>query len=128
MPNGALKSKLNALAQSFADSVLDAIRTASLDELVDRDSGTARPRRTGRATAGPTPTADGRLARRTAEDIATLLGRVVAALKAGPMRAEQIRDLLKLDKRELPRVLHEGLQTKKLKRRGQKRATMYSVR
>ena len=43
------------------------------------------------------------------------------------MRAEQIRQVLKLDKRELPRVLAEGLKTKKLKSKGQKRATTYSV-
>lgn len=40
---------------------------------------------------------------------------------------EQIREQLKLDKREQPRVLYEGLKTKALKNRGQKRATVYTA-
>jgi len=38
-----------------------------------------------------------------------------------------IRKALKLDVREVPRVLKEGLSKKKLKSRGQKRATTYTV-
>ncbi|MGH7295483.1 MAG: hypothetical protein ACRELB_11145, partial [Polyangiaceae bacterium] len=66
--------------------------------------------------------------RRGPEDIARTLGLVIAALKTGPLRAEEIQKLLKLDKRELPRVLQEGLATKKLKKKGEKRATTYSPR
>ena len=43
------------------------------------------------------------------------------------MRAEDIQKFLKLDKRELPRVLGQGLKTKKLKKKGAKRATEYSA-
>jgi len=43
------------------------------------------------------------------------------------MRSEEIRKALKLDVREVPRVLKEGLSKKKLKSRGQKRATRYSA-
>jgi hypothetical protein len=68
-----------------------------------------------------------RLARRTPEDIAKTLGLVVAAVKAKPMRAEEIGKFLKLDKRALPRVLKQGLATKKLRSKGQKRATTYSA-
>ncbi|MGH7296566.1 MAG: hypothetical protein ACRELB_16630 [Polyangiaceae bacterium] len=67
-------------------------------------------------------------ARRAPEDIARTLGLVVAALKTGPMGAEEIQKLLKLDKRELPRVLQEGLATRKLKKKGEKRATTCSSR
>ena len=41
------------------------------------------------------------------------------------LRSEEIRKALKLDVREVPRVLKEGLAKKKLKSRGQKRATTY---
>ena len=43
------------------------------------------------------------------------------------MRSEEIRAALTLDKREMPRVLQEGVTTKKLKSKGQKRATTYSA-
>jgi hypothetical protein len=71
----------------------------------------------------------GRLPRRSPAEIAKALGTIVALLKGkkAGLRSEQIRDALKLDKRELPRVLGEGLKTKKLKSKGQKRATVYSA-
>jgi hypothetical protein len=80
-------------------------------------------------TSAPARRPTGRLARRSPAEIATTLGAIVALLrgkKAG-LRSEQIRDALKLDKRELPRVLGEGLKTKKLKSKGQKRATVYTA-
>jgi hypothetical protein len=43
------------------------------------------------------------------------------------LRAEEIRKTLGLDVREVSRVLKEGLRTKKLKSKGEKRATVYSV-
>ncbi|MGH7293469.1 MAG: hypothetical protein ACRELB_00980 [Polyangiaceae bacterium] len=131
MRNGSLHSKLNDLASDFANSVLAALRTASLDELVsDRvNSGRGRRARNGGGQPDPLRTRpDGRLARRSPEDIAKTLGLVVAALKAGPLRAEEIQKMLKLDKRELPRVLQEGLKTKRLRKKGLKRATRYSAR
>jgi hypothetical protein len=71
----------------------------------------------------------GRLPRRSPEEIQKTLGSIVTLLKAkkAGLRSEQIRDALELDKRELPRVLGEGLKTKKLKSKGQKRATIYSA-
>jgi len=41
------------------------------------------------------------------------------------MRSEEIRKALKLDVREVPRVLKEGVAKKKLRSKGQKRATTY---
>jgi hypothetical protein len=69
----------------------------------------------------------GRLARRSPEQIAKAVERVVALVKKSKdgLRSEQIRAELKLDKRELPRVLGEGLTKKVLKSKGQKRATRY---
>jgi hypothetical protein len=42
------------------------------------------------------------------------------------LRAEQIRAQLGMQAKEMPRVLAEGLSKRKLKRRGQKRATTYT--
>jgi len=75
------------------------------------------------------PKPSGRLARRSPEEIARTLDKIHGLLKGkkAGMRSEEIRDALKLDVREMPRVLKEGLAKKKLKSRGQKRATTYTV-
>jgi hypothetical protein len=53
---------------------------------------------------------------------------VVALVKSSKvgLRAEQIREKLGLEPRELLRVLTEGLEKKVLKKRGQKRSTTYA--
>jgi hypothetical protein len=140
MPN--LRSSLDALAQSFASAVLDAIKGASLQELLAESGGAARrgpgrPRGSSTKTAAtaahaaaPTPKAKikgGRLARRSPADIARALDAIVILVRKAKkgLRSEEIRKALKLDVREVPRVLKEGLSRKKLKSKGQKRATTY---
>ena len=68
-----------------------------------------------------------RLARRSPEDITRDLARVIGALAKGPINAETLRVTLDLSAKELPRILHEGLRTKALRKTGQKRATVYSL-
>ncbi len=123
MPN--LRSAIESLATAFASSVLDAIRGASLGELLS--DGGARPSRA--APTSPRARSSRRLARRSPEQIAKALERVIALVKTrkGGLRSEQIREELGLDKREVPRVLQEGLAKKKLKSRGRKRATTYTA-
>jgi len=133
-----LRSTLDSLASSFANAVVDAIRGASLAELVrESATGVARrgPGRPPKSMAEPvTPAAararkPGRLPRRSAEQIAKVLDQVVALVKGKKegLRAEQIRAALKMESKELPRILKEGLAKKKLKSKGQKRATTYSA-
>ena len=143
MPN-TLRSSLDSLATNFACAVLDAIRGASLDELVggDRRRTSTWPRPpsgchdedgadgcTGVGPGHQGKTKGGRLARRSPADIAKTLGQIVALVKTkkAGLRSEEIRKALKLDVREVPRVLKEGLAKKKLKSKGQKRATTYTA-
>ena len=130
-----LRSQLDSLAAAFASAVVDAIRGASLHELVASDgraAPAARPaaqsRREGRSAAKTTRS--GRLKRRSSEDIGQVLDQVVALVKKNKdgLRAEQIRTELSLQAKELPRVLKEGLRSKRLRKAGQKRATVYSAR
>jgi hypothetical protein len=132
-----LRSSLSDLASAFADSVLAAIRGASLDELLAESGapakrGPGRPKGavTGARKASPASgrrSKSGRLPRRSAEDIAAELGKIVALVKKNKegLRAEQIRVELGLQAKELPRILKEGLASKSLKSKGQKRATTY---
>jgi hypothetical protein len=132
-----LRTTLHDLANSFGSSVLDAIRGASLEELLGEAGGSARrgPGRPPKSTAAPTASATtrarkpGRLPRRSAEQIAKALDQVVALVKTKKdgLRAEQIRAALKMQSKEMPRVLQEGLAKKKLKAKGQKRATTYTA-
>jgi len=139
----ALKSSLQSLAASFAEDVVRAIQGASLQELLGEVAG-SRARR----GASPSPVAapamaaepegprgpraavlsrKGRLKRRSADDIAATLGGIVSLLKQNPagLRAEQIRTQLGMLAKELPRPLAEGLASKSLRKKGQKRATVY---
>jgi hypothetical protein len=134
----SLRSSLEALAESFTSSVLDVIRSSNLDELLGADGvrssrgtttapkATTAPKTT---TARPSskPAKPSRLPRRSAEDIAAALANIVALVKKNRdgLRAEEIRANLGLEAKELPRVLKEGIATKKLKTKGQKRATTY---
>ncbi|HEX4445493.1 MAG TPA: hypothetical protein VH044_02100 [Polyangiaceae bacterium] len=134
-----LRSQLESLAASFANAVVDAIRGASLQELVASDGRAAHapPRASAAGPSAPVakPTAakttrSGRLKRRSSEDIGQVLDSVVALVKKNKdgLRAEQIRTELSLQAKELPRVLKEGLSSKRLRKTGQKRATVYSAR
>jgi hypothetical protein len=148
-----LHSQLNRLAATFAQSVVEAIREVSLEELVAETGGLrgmevgrmARPgQRGGRrargesseriATTGPTrptrPTrraANRRLKRRSSADIDKALATVVSLVEKRPkgLRAEQIRSELGMQAKEMPRILGEGLAKRKLRKRGHKRATTY---
>ena len=128
----SLKTRLDSLASTFAMEVVRAIQSASLEELLGEVGGGRRgPARANGTTAEPKaargPRKSGRLARRSADDIAKTLERVVSLVKRHKqgMRAEQIRSELDMQAKEMPRVLKEGLSKKMLKSRGQKRATTY---
>jgi hypothetical protein len=122
-----LKTTLESLASDFASQVLLALRGASIDELMEVSRGTAarRPRAPGvgvkRRGKG------GRLGRRSTAELEAVLDSIVGLLEKNPkgMRAEQIRESLGVEAKELPRPLAEGLSNGSLKKTGQKRATTY---
>jgi hypothetical protein len=152
----ALRSQIESFATEFTSEILKAIRSASLEDILfeTRDGGAAKapsPRRgrgrppkahvtapTTIATKAPHSSApaatakrakSGRLHRRSPSDIARALAQVVALVKSSKagLRAEQIRAQLKMQAKEMPRVLKEGLAKKALKSKGQKRATTYTA-
>jgi hypothetical protein len=135
MPSPDLHSRLGDLASQFASDVLAALRSASLDELqAGNEMGNGRRARRGTTTAprasAPKATKSGRLPRRSPEEIAKVLDHVVALVKKSKtgMRSEEIKKALNLDVREVPRLLREGIAKKKLTKKGEKRATIYSAR
>jgi hypothetical protein len=124
----SLRTHLNELASSFANGVLAAIRTASIEDLL-AESGSAR-RIPGIRGGGRSARGTGRLPRRSAEDIGRVLERIAGLLRSSPkgLRAEEIRQRLNLLSKELPRPLKEGLATGRLGKSGNKRATTYFLK
>ena len=133
-----------------AKRIVDVIRGSSLHELsagggatVGNGRSSERPTsfassaaaRSAVSKATQTPAqkpvrANGRLPRRSADEIQAMLGKVVGLVKKhkGGLRAEEIRTNLEMLSKEMPRILKEGISTKKLSTKGQKRATTYFAR
>ncbi len=131
MPSN-LRNRLNELAKSFSVGVLDAIRGASLQEVLAESGGRATalaPARGAVASATPARRRPGRLPRRSAGDISKAVEAIVTLLASHPkgLRAEEIRQKLGVQAKELPRPLKEGVDAGQLSKVGRKRATTYFV-
>jgi hypothetical protein len=141
----SLRQKLSDLASSFTQDVLHAVRVASIDELGVEPPGRGRgavraarasaPQEGGEAAALPSsgrarPPSGGRLGRRSAADIAHVIDRITALLRQSPkgLRAEEIRQKLGLQAKELPRPLKEGFEGGHFGKSGEKRATTYALK
>jgi hypothetical protein len=144
----ALRDTISDLAEAFAASVLNAIRQMSLDEILAEAQrtggtyaqrgpskliGTSAPVAAASAAGAPKKAgrkAGGRLARRSQDQIDAVADSIVALLEKHPkgLRSEQIRSLLKLDRKEIPRPIQEALSAHKITSQGQKRATTYFAR
>jgi hypothetical protein len=132
-----LRAQLDALAASFANQIMSSLRGASLHDLVGKTDGgrvvaNGRRARGGGGQPAPLvvsekPRKPGRLPRRSAEEIAATLNKIVLLVKTqkNGMRAEEIRSKLGMQAKEMPRILKEGLSKKKLTSKGNKRATTY---
>jgi len=129
-----LKSTIEQLAKGFAESVLGAIRGASLEDIL-AESGRARA---GAPAAGRAPAAaskaaparkgrGGRLARRSPEQIAAVVDSIVSALEKakGGLRSEQLQKALGLSKKEITGPINEALAAKKIRKTGERRSTTY---
>ncbi len=140
-----LRSTIESLATQFATSIIGALRGASLDELLEVTRGGAgsasRARAVGVVSAAAAASAEGstkgtrgrgrgrggRLGRRSASDIAGMIDAIVSLLESHPdgLRAEQIREALGVEAKELPRPLADALEQNRVTKTGQKRATTY---
>jgi len=135
MTISTLHSMIALLASQFAAGILDAIRSSSLEEILQETGRGGRGRRAASTLVASAPTSSrgpgrrksGRLARRSPKDIANIVDSIAALLGKNPkgLRAEQIRAELGLEAKELPRPITEALQKKRISKRGHKRATTY---
>jgi hypothetical protein len=129
-----LKSTIEDLANEFAMRIIGALRAASIDELTSvTGHGARRPGRPARGASVESVVRKrgrgGRLGRRSTDDIGRMVDSIVALLQESSegLRAEQIRDALGCQAKELPRPLADGLAEGRITKSGQKRATTYFV-
>jgi hypothetical protein len=138
-----LRNTIESLASQFAASVLDALRSASIDELADvagagvrgapvrRGPGRPRAEASDSSAAAAAPRGrrgrGGRLGRRSPGDITRMVQSIVDVLQKNTsgLRAEQLRESLGVEAKELPRPLAEALSSGRVTKTGQKRATTY---
>jgi hypothetical protein len=132
MPN--LENAIQSLASTFAINVLTALRGASITELLSiagsgSGSGSGNGAKRSVVVAPPKATAKrgGRLARRSNVDLSAMVSQIVSTLAQHEtgLRSEELRAMLGVDKKELPRPLKEGLASGSISKKGQKRATVY---
>src|SRR5580700_1454898 len=105
-----LRSTLNALATNLASDIVDVIRSSSLEELLGARGGYPNrgpgrpPKSMSNGAAKPShATSSGRLPRRSAEEIAAALDKVVALIRRSDdgLRAEEIRVKLGMQAKEI---------------------------
>lgn len=139
-----LHATLQVLATTFVEDLLEAIRGASMGELLASPDGSTKytkdfvsayPKIATNAAYGKTTATrlpiDGRLKRRSLEQIREAVVSVRALLDKHPegLRSETIKAKLLLDVREVPRILKQAIDDKAIViLSGQKRATVYAVR
>jgi hypothetical protein len=140
--SGSLRGSISQLAEQFIAGVLGAIRGSSLVEILGETPsagrrGPGRPRK--HPASGPVaqPAASGtgsrrkgrRLGRRSAKALGRVVEQFAELLAKHPkgLRAEELRSLLNLSRKEMPRPLAKALESKRITKTGEKRATTYFV-
>lgn len=132
MSNSTLQSKIQTMASDFANTIMEIVLSSPLEEIVGVKSGKSGSKATAALTPAETSKAPkkgkkGRLARRSEEDIAKVVASIVGLVNSKPngLRAEQIKEKLGLEAKELPRPLADALASKQISKSGNKRATTY---
>jgi hypothetical protein len=132
---GAVVPALQEAAETAAAELSEALSQATIADIgeltgggVSRSARRAPSRGNGRRK--PAGGKRGRMPRRSMDEIMAVVGKVAKLLrshKAG-LRAEDIRTVLNMDRREMPRVLRAAVSEGAIKViSGQKRSTAYGV-
>ena len=121
-----IQAQLSSLAETFTSQILETLRGASMDDIVNLNGAGSVKLPTASKTASKT-TSTGRLARRDPEEIAATIETIVAVLKKAPegLRSEQLQEMTGIPKKEITGPIAQALASKQIKKTGNKRATTY---
>lgn len=117
-----VQSAIRDRAFEFAEGLLEALRSASLSDIVGSERPELPPRR------APLPRQRRRkFERRTDAEIDELAKEIVDLCKKHPggVKAEEMRSVLKVENRDLQRPIFLLLKRGTVKKSGQKRSTLY---
>ena len=124
-----MQAEIAALAARFAQDLMALIRRATLDEIVTVSGRAPAPHAANGTTAPalPAPDGSGRQPRRTAEQLEEATQQIVDLVRMNPkgLSAQTIRTRLGIDRSQILMPLERALTSKKIKKKGKKRATMY---
>jgi hypothetical protein len=126
-----VRHEIQKLAAEFAENVVGKLRHVLNNEFLGGSAGGSKPHLNGASQESPRagrPRNSGRL-HRTAEDIQALSDKIVELLKQSKdgMRAEAIREALSIERREWQKPLSIAIETGKIAKSGEKRATVYTA-
>lgn len=129
-----LQAEIQSLADAFTESLLRALREATLEDIL-AETGRGAPSRGTRAAAAPASASAtrsrgrGKRLRRSGKQLESTIGAIMGVLKGSKegMRSEELQAALGVDKKVLVRPIALALADKKIKKTGEKRATRYFV-
>jgi len=126
MPNANFTQEIRDVIESFVEELSALVRSAAVQSVTDAFGAGAGARR-GRAArlAGPSPRrAKGE--KRSPQDLAQLVGKLLSEIKAKPgLRMEQIAKGIGSSTKELALPAKKLIAEKKIKTKGERRATKY---
>ena len=128
-----LHATINELASRFAHDLVRALRGASLDEIIAETSADhSRPTRKRTTAAVARTRSNGKRIRRSAEQLQVFADRIVALVLKHPkgIRAEELKRAMgvapgNVGAKVFTHPLGVALRSGKIKKRGQRRATLY---
>jgi len=133
MSNANFERQLRATIERFVLELSDIVRSAALQSVTEAFGGSAisgpesrRGARSSKSTAARAGAARGRGQKRPPQELAALVDRLFEAVKANPgLRMEQIAESLGSSTQELALPAKKLLSEKKIKTKGERRATKY---
>ncbi|MEM7448923.1 MAG: hypothetical protein AAF355_11850 [Myxococcota bacterium] len=129
---------IQARVEEFAEELSELIRNAALEAVLESLQGTGTPtagrpkegvrRRVAANTTKRVMDTGGR-GRRSADELAALQNQIVGYLRDNPgQRVEEIASGIEVPSRDLKRPIAKLLEDGALRKKGEKRATRYTVR
>jgi len=121
---------IRTLVEDFVGTLSELIRQAALESVTQALGGDAAPRRRGgRGEAAGKPARRAKGQKRTPEELANLVELVTATIGAHPgSRVERLAEILEMNSKELQLPIRKLLEDKVIGKKGQKRATTYTLK